>query len=745
MPAQARSLSTRVRGTLLFLVLLALAALWFTVLRGDGAARQTQTARLLDLAGAALRADVEQRAQALSRDARLLAGDGQLGQALLEADRDALEARLAGDEAQPWPGEALLLSLEGRVLISLRHPGLFGQPFPDARMTEVARDSGRAAGYVLLDGQAYQVAWVPVLAPRPVAWLVLALPVADGVSGPFGNVAGLESRFLALKPGAQPPQTAFTRLVKLESDSDLAYAMLLQLEPYAAGLSAPARWGALGTVSLLVLLMAWYGGGLLSKGLVLPLQDLTQALRRVGRGRYDTRVPVAGRDELAALAESFNRMTGDIQSRERQITHLAYHDGRTGLPNRAGFVSAVDMEVSEGSLGPSVMMLARLTRLRPLGLALGAEVGEGLLKATAQRIQGRSDWRVASLGEGAFAFLCPLAPGLDRDDWEVRVRAALEVPLAFQGQEFDLDMRLGSARYPEDGLDAETLLRRAEEALCQAHSRVGVHVAWHGGLAADGRSQLALMNELEQAIAADQLLLCYQPTARLTDGRVVAAEALLRWRHPSRGLLMPTDIIPLAEHGMLIRSLTHWVIDAAAAQVAAWRQAGRELPVSVNLSVRNLADHEVVERIANALARHQLPPSAFMVEFSEPVFLADADAALGVLNAISSLGVRLALDDFGAGHTGLGQLARLPVSELKIERAFVGRLVESVPGAALVKATIDLAHTLGHYALAEGVEDEIQWQRLAAYGCDLAQGYYLTPPLEAGDFEAWLKEREQGQ
>jgi EAL domain-containing protein (putative c-di-GMP-specific phosphodiesterase class I)/GGDEF domain-containing protein len=744
MPVPSRSLRTRVRGTLLFLVLLVLGALWFTALRSDGAATEIRAARLLDLAGAALLEDAEQRTQALSREATLLAGDGRLGQALQDADRDALEARLAGDGAQPWPGEAQLLSLEGRLLVSLRYPGLFGQSFPDARMTEVARASGQAAGYVLLDGQAYQVVWVPVLAPRPVAWLVLGLPVVDGVAGRFRNMAGLESRFLVLKPGTQPPQAASTRLVKLDSDSDLAYAIQLHLASETTSL-APARWGGLVTVSLLVLLAAWYGGGLLSKGLVLPLHDLAQAVRRVGRGRYDTRVPVAGRDELATLAESFNRMAGDLQSRERQVTYLAYHDGSTGLPNRAGFVNQVDMDGNEGNLGASVMFLARLARLQDLGRALGTAVTAGLLEAAAQRIQGRSDWRAASLGEGTFAFLCPLTAELDRDDWEVRVRAVLEVPLVFQGQEFDLDLRLGSARYPEDGQDAETLLRRGEEAMCHGRSQVGVHVAWHAGLDVDGMARLAQMNELEQAIAAGQLVLYLQPTARLSDGRVVAAEALLRWRHPSRGLLLPAEFIPLAEQGLLIRSLTRWVIDAAAAQAAAWREAGRELPVSVNLSVRDLADHEVVERIANALARHQLPPSVFMVDFSESVLLADADAALGVLNAISSLGVRLALDDFGAGHTGLGQLARLPVSELKIERAFVGRLVESVQGAAVVKAAIDLAHTLGQYALAEGVEDEVQWQRLAAYGCDLAQGHYLSPPLEADDFQAWLTAREQGQ
>jgi EAL domain-containing protein (putative c-di-GMP-specific phosphodiesterase class I) len=267
-------------------------------------------------------------------------------------------------------------------------------------------------------------------------------------------------------------------------------------------------------------------------------------------------------------------------------------------------------------------------------------------------------------------------------------------------------------------------------------------VAWQPEFDAGGARRLALLNDLRGGIEAGQLLACFQPKARLADGRIIACEMLIRWRHPEQGMVFPDDFIPAAEQSNLIRPLTRWVIDTAAAQAGIWRDAGREIAVGVNLSARNLADHEVVEQIANALARHQLPPSALIAEITESALMDDPETALGVVNAIAALGVKLSIDDFGAGYSSLSQLSRLPVKELKIDKAFVLRMLESEQEAAIVKSTIDLAHTLGLHVVAEGVETEAHWQRLVAYGCDVAQGYYLSKPIEVAAFDAWLAERE---
>jgi EAL domain-containing protein (putative c-di-GMP-specific phosphodiesterase class I) len=388
------------------------------------------------------------------------------------------------------------------------------------------------------------------------------------------------------------------------------------------------------------------------------------------------------------------------------------------------------------------MLVACLARLRVINVSLGFAVADGLVKAVAQRIQGHEDWQAASLGGDKFAFFCSLAGGLDRNACEQRVRSVLDVPVEWQGQLYDLGLHLGSALCPQDGADAETLLRRAEQAMQHGFHTVGAHVAWQPEFDAGGVRRLALLNDLRGGIEAGQLLACYQPKARLSDGRIIACELLIRWHHPQHDLVFPDDFIPAAEQSTLIRPLTRWAIDSAAAQAASWRESGREIAVSVNLSARNLVDHEVVEQIAGALARHALPSTALIFEITESALMDDPETAMGVVNAIAALGVGLSIDDFGAGYSSLSQLSRLPVHELKIDKAFVLRMLDSGQEAAIVKSTIDLAHTLGLSVVAEGVESAEHWQRLVAYGCDVAQGYYLSKPMEAAVFDNWLAERE---
>jgi EAL domain-containing protein (putative c-di-GMP-specific phosphodiesterase class I) len=207
-------------------------------------------------------------------------------------------------------------------------------------------------------------------------------------------------------------------------------------------------------------------------------------------------------------------------------------------------------------------------------------------------------------------------------------------------------------------------------------------------------------------------------------------------------MVYPDDFIPAVEQSTLIQPLTHWVIGAAAAQAAHWRAQGREITVSVNLSARNLGDHEVVEHLAGALARHGLPPEALIAEITESALMDDPETAIEVVNAIAALGVKLSIDDFGAGYSSLSQLSRLPINELKICKAFVSRMLESAHDVAIVKSIIELAHTLGMTVVAEGVESVEYWGPLGFYHCDMAQGYCLSKPLEADAFDAWLAARE---
>lgn len=771
-----RHIRTRMMVVFLLLLAVVLGAVLYAVYRASLANAQAQVEAEFNMASKTFAQLMARRAAFLQQGAEVMAGNAAFRQAVQDADLAAVESVLASQTKRLKADMAMLVSLDGRLLVNTRFPNTFGEPFPCLRMIQVAEEKGGASGYVRIEDQAYQVVLAPVLAPKRVAWLALGFPVNDGTAKEFQALTGAAVNFMSvgdegarvlassLAGDMRQDATAWlsnfqgddysmrrvrvgggeywAHFVKLESASALDYVAALTLSLDEALAPYKRLRGNLLLISFLALVAFLYGASFLAKRLTLPIQDLVSGLRRVGKGHYDTRVTLKNKDELGLLAEGFNRMAGEISARERQITYLAYHDALTGLPNRACFVARINEGLAGGKRKPGVMLVACLARLRIISVSLGYSVSDGLLQAVAQRIQGREDWQVASLGGEKFAFFCSLGDGLDRDDWEVRVRAVLDVPVEWQGQLYDLGLHLGSALCPEDGADAELLLRRAEQAMRHGIRSVGAHIPWQPEFDAGGARRLALLNDLRGGIETGQLLACYQPKARLSDGRIVACELLVRWQHPVHERVFPDDFIPAAEQSTLIRPLTRWVIDTAAAQAAIWREAGREIAVSVNLSARNLADHEVVEQIANALARHGLPPTALVAEITESALMDDPETAIGVVNAIAALGVKLSIDDFGAGYSSLAQLSRLPVHELKIDKAFVTRMLDSGQEAAIVKSTIDLAHTLGLNVVAEGVESVEQWQRLVAYGCDVAQGYYLSRPVEAAAFDTWLAERE---
>jgi EAL domain-containing protein (putative c-di-GMP-specific phosphodiesterase class I)/GGDEF domain-containing protein len=779
MPALFRHIRTRMAVVFLLLLALVLGAVLLVVYRDSLAHAQAQVETEFSLAGKALVRLMDQRADRLEQGAKALAGASAFKQALRDADLTAVEAALSSHAGRSQAELAMLVSLDGRFLVNTRFPKAYGAPFPCMRMIQLAKETGGGSGFVRLQDKTYQVVLVPVMSPRPVAWLALGLSVDDATVADFQaqTAAGVnllsvgDAGVRSLASSQKEPlrgetavwfsglsgadtfqdnarqratlggQAYETRFVKLDSDSTLDYIGAFTLPLGEAAAPYARLREALLVIAILATLVVLLAASLLAGRLTRPMQELTDALRRVGRGHYATRVTVKSKDELGALAEGFNRMAGEISVRERQINFLAYHDALTGLPNHAGFVKEINELLTAGKAGSGVMWVAFLGRLEAIDEGLGFSVANGLSMAVARRIQDHDDWRGGCLGKGRFAFFCTLEPGQERDEWEARVRAVLEMPVEWQGQRYNLDVHLGSALYPQDGGDGETLVRRAEQAMGQGLPTVGAHVAWQPEFEAGNARRLALLHDLPDAIEAGQLLACYQPKARLSDGHIMACELLLRWQHPLHGLLFPADFIAAAERSMLIRPLTRWVIDTAMAQAALWRQAGREMAVAVNLSARNLLDTEVVDQIAQALARHDLPPSALIVEIAEASLMDDTKTAMTVVNAITGLGVGLCIDDLGAAHSSLPLLSRLPVHELKIDKSLVLAMLESSQDAAIVKSSIDLAHALGLRVVAEGVETPRHWQRLLAYGCDGAQGYYLTTPMEAPAFEAWLAER----
>jgi diguanylate cyclase (GGDEF)-like protein len=439
--------------------------------------------------------------------------------------------------------------------------------------------------------------------------------------------------------------------------------------------------------------------------------------------------------------------TEELQRKQAENEYQALHDALTGLPNRVMFHQRLQEELDAAPARRQVaVMIMDLDHFKEINDTLGHHHGDLLLREIGPRVGGalREGDIIARLGGDEFGVLLREVGG-ERAAADVarRVLRALEQPFVLEGLALNVSGSIGIACSPDHGGDVETLLQRADVAMYAAkESRAGYE------LYAPDRDRysperLELLGQLRGAID-DQLVLYFQPKAELPDGRILGAEALVRWRHPLRGLILPDEFIPLAERTALLTPLTLRVLEDALRQVRMWRELGLELQVAVNLSPRNLVDLHLPDEIAGMLHRWNVPAGALMLEITENTLMTDPNRAIDVLARLSAIGVGLSIDDFGTGHSSLSYLKRLPVQELKIDKSFVMNMVSDPNDAIIVRSTIELSHNLGLRVVAEGVESDQAWNQLAALGCDVAQGYYLGRPMPPAEFTGWLEERVLG-
>ena len=418
----------------------------------------------------------------------------------------------------------------------------------------------------------------------------------------------------------------------------------------------------------------------------------------------------------------------------------AMHDALTGLPNRLRFRRLVEEAIvnADGGAGFAVMLLD-LNRFKEINDTLGHHYGDLLLCETAARLRGalRAGDVVARLGGDEFAML---VHGDGPEAVAERLSAALRPAVELDGFLLEVDASIGTAHYPDDGTDLEALLRRADVAMYTAKHRHVGHMPYSAEIDGYEPARLALVADLRRALDAEELVLHYQPKLDLQRRAVGAVEALVRWEHPRLGLLQPGAFVEMAEHTGLIKPLTHYVLRHALRQCAAWRAEGLDLQVAVNVSPRSLLDRELVQTIAAALDETGLSAAQLKLEITETAIMVDPAAALQVLEQLAARGVALSIDDFGTGYSSLAYLRRLPVEEVKIDRSFVQNMANEDGDHVIVRSTIDLASNLGLTVVAEGVEDRDTLEQLARWGCDEAQGYFISRPVPAAELSAWLIE-----
>jgi diguanylate cyclase len=452
-------------------------------------------------------------------------------------------------------------------------------------------------------------------------------------------------------------------------------------------------------------------------------------------------LPVAGILELVLLllyvllVPILVRVTRRLRRQLERIRHQAYHDDLTGLPNRRRLCERLESALAEAHERSAAVLLLDLDRFKEVNDTLGHRGGDELLRLLAERLRSRldDDLLVARLGGDELAVL---ARGRTPDDAVTlarEVRSTLVAPFVVDGVPVAVDAAVGVALSPEDGGDVDTLLRRADVAMYAAKGRrLGV-ARYDAGFDTSDRERLELMSELRGALEDGQIVLHYQPKVDLRTGSLSGVEALVRWQHPVRGLVPPGAFVPSAERSGLMRDLTRRVLELAVAQAAAWRAAGRPVPVAVNVTMFDLLDPGFGAGVEELLARVGLPPSDLQLELTESAVMSEPDRVADVLDGLRRLGVGIAVDDFGTGYSSLGHLARLPVDTIKIDRSFVLGMAAERASRAIVQATIELGHTLGLRVVAEGIESADVASELLAMGCDLGQGYHFGRPVQAAE------------
>jgi diguanylate cyclase (GGDEF)-like protein len=721
---------------------------------------------------------LEQNSRQLAQAAEILSQDFAFRQAVATGDLQTTESVLANHGARINADLITLVSLGGEVIADTLNRSLSGQAFGFSWLLDAAKGEGRAAGIVVSDGRLYQLVVVPVRAPEPIAWAAFGFLVRDRLDKELQSLTRLNVSFFGKPPGEMdwvaldstlPPELLEAERRSLGHDAGRMkhsvtiesalgeYRTLVMPLPQRGTIAVVATlaqsmeevlapYRKLETILLLLgaaaLAISAMGGVLIARSITHPIQLLANMSQRIEEGDFTHAVDIRRKDEIGELARSFDHMRKGLAAREDQILRLAYRDALTDLPNRVLFNDrlGVAMKVARRERRDLTVLLMDLDRFKQINDTLGHHTGDQVLQEAAKRLGTlvRNSDTIARLGGDEFIILLNDCGTDEAKGIAGKILKAFDEPIVIGEHSLDVRASVGIAGYPTDSDDADTLMRHADLAMYAAkrgNLGLALYEASHGRYRME---QLSLLSELRRAIEREELRLVYQPKIDLQTGQVAGAEALVRWQHPERGLVQPADFIPFAEQTGFIKSITRWVIEAAARQCSRWSELGIVLQVVINISMQDLLDPGMPDAILAALRGNNVPARSLGLEITESGVMQDQAAAIEVLKRLRALDIDVAIDDFGTGHSSLAYVKQLQVGELKIDRSFVRSLVQDDKDRAIVLSIIELAHNLELTVVAEGVEDRNTLDILRKLGCDTVQGYVFAQPLAEQEFREWF-------
>lgn len=697
----------------------------------------------------------------LADGASVLAHDFGFRKALATSDAATVVSAIDNLRSRLKLDKAFVVGVDGAVT------GLNGMDAAATARLWSALDNGKSSGILQINDMPYQAVSAPIMAPDLRGWIVFASEIdhnelrqlerlsaipltasvlvrkADGWTGP--SLTATDARTLsdftvrAMKNRWTTPHTVGVQagsaiaLVKplqsLDGDGSavlvLRYSLALALAPYRFMLFTVLVLGLLGLGGLAA------GSWMLARTITRPVSALAKATRQLERGEA-AQVPVTTQDELGRLASSFNAMAAGIHEREQRITHMALTDLETGLPNRRAF----DEALTQG--GDRVVAVFGFERFGQIRSALGYELAAETMREVGRRmVAGRPGAILSRLSSERLGLLLKASDMTAAKAEVAAMLKGLEKPIKLKGATVDAAFCIGLA-----GLDpGETIpaIERASIALDQARAAHRKILAFNAETYGDPASKLSLMSEMLTGFNDGSITQHYQPKLDIRTGVVKSAEALIRWNHPTRGMVSPDLFVTLAEETGHIRHLTQWTLDKIIEDQATLRARGIDLELAMNLSGRMVTEPGFAD---HAIAKVQKAGARLCFEITETAVIANPDAAFAIIGRFRDAGIRISIDDYGAGMSSLSYLRQIPADELKIDKSFVMQMADGSRDALLVKSTVDLAHSLGLKLVAEGVENAETLAVLAAMGCDAAQGYHVARPMPLRALDAFMTAEE---
>jgi diguanylate cyclase (GGDEF)-like protein len=746
--------------------------------RGNNEVANERLSADLDHGTRTFRRVLDERGVQLALATRVLAGDFAFRKALAVAEPAAIQSVLENHSARLRADFGLVLS-PTRSVVASTGTAATGSALLLASVAPEAEESAGRTIILALDRRLVQIAVVPVLAPDLVGWAAFGWDLDQRAANDLKQLVDVEITFLSVSETGGIQVSASTlpsslheeirrqisgtgalktevRTVELGGENYASNAIALDERRPARAMvlthqsvnkaRAPFRkfTDLLATLSIVGIAACVLGSSILAGAIARPIRSLTAMTESMRVGELGSHVSGKLTGELQGLANSFNRLIDSLRQRDAEVLQLAYFDSLTGLSNRVGFVKAAPHRLNAaGTDAFAAVALLDVASSSQINSVLGHEVGDEVIRAVAASLRDalpESDL-IARFGSDNFAVLLIKGSEQELESTLRHLITQFDLPLLVVKQAIDVRMNVGWAQLREDGIDLATVMRRADMALNVARVKQLPILRFNHAMEATTHTHFALLSDLKLAIVQNELELYYQPKLSMR-GVAVGLEALVRWNHPQRGLIMPDAFIGIAEQTGAVREVTRYVVAEAVHQVHLWSDDGLKLPIAVNISARDLQDDSFPRFVAAKLTESGVDASLLRFEITERALLDNLDAAARTLRALQHIGIRVSLDDYGTGYATLTHISQLPVSELKIDRSFVTRLTADTRNYAIVLSTVEMGHRLGMNIVAEGVETIAELDAVRQSGCDEVQGYYFSKPLAARDVPPWMRDHQ---